>query len=412
MNTKLSILFYAKRAKTTKDGLIPIYMRVTIDGQRIEFTTKRYVTPERWSVEGNCMKGTSAESKAINSYLDTLKAKVYEHQQELIREGKIVNSENMRNKIFGVEKRNHMLVPIFQRHNDEMKALIGKDFAIGTHKRYVTSLKHIIAFMQWKYKVSDIDIHQIDHEFITSYEFYLKSQCECEHNAAMKHIRVLGKIIRICIANNWLDRDPLFNYKFKLRTVDRVFLSQEEIETLLNKEISNQRISQVRDIFLFSCFTGLAYSDVEKLTIKNIGIGVDSQKWIFIKRTKTDNPSNIPLLPIAEAIIEKYKDHPKVLNEGKLLPVCSNQKTNVYLKEISDICGINKHLTFHIARHTFATTVTLTNGIPIESVSKMLGHRSLKTTQHYAKILDKKVGNDMQILRTKYNQKILGKEII
>ena len=139
------------------------------------------------------MKGTSAESKAINSYLDTLKAKVYEHQQEILREGKTVNSENMRNKIYGIEKRSHMLVSIFQMHNDEVKALIGKDFAIGTYKRYVTSLKHIIFFMQWKYKVSDIDIHQIDHEFISSYEFYLKSQCECEHNAAMKHIPSLQK---------------------------------------------------------------------------------------------------------------------------------------------------------------------------------------------------------------------------
>jgi|SRR5690554_541561 len=404
MNKKLSILFYAKRAKTTKDGLIPIYMRVTVDGERIEFTTKRYTSSEKWSVEGSCMKGTSSESRAINSYLDTLKAKVNEHQQNLIRENRIVNAENMRNKILGIEKQNYMLIPIFQKHNDEMRELIGKDFALGTHKRYVTSISHVVDFLKWKYKISDIDIREINHEFITSYEFYLKSKCNCQHNASMKHLKNLKKIIRICIANSWIDRDPFFNYKFNLKEVERVFLTQEEIDILLNKEIPIPRVNQVKDIFLFSCYTGLAYVDVEKLSAKNIGVGIDGEKWIFIKRTKTDNPSHIPLLPIAETILEKYKDHPQCVNKDKLLPVCSNQKVNAYLKEIADICGINKELTFHIARHTFATTVTLTNGVPIESVSKMLGHKDLKTTQHYAKILDKKVSDDMRVLREKFSQ--------
>ena len=152
MNAKLSILFYAKRAKTTKDGLIPIYMRVTIDGERIEFTTKRYIAPEKWSVEGSCMKGNSGESKSTNSYLDALKAKVYEYQQELIRGDELVNAENMKNKILGVEKRNHMLIPIFQQHNNDMEILIGKEYAPTTHKKYLTTLKHTISFLQWKYK--------------------------------------------------------------------------------------------------------------------------------------------------------------------------------------------------------------------------------------------------------------------
>jgi len=402
MNAKLSILFYAKRAKTTTDGLVPIYIRVTVDGERIEFSTKRYTHPDKWSVEGNRMKGTSVESKSTNSYLDALKAKVYDYQQQLIREDEPVNAENMRNKILGIDKRSHMLIGIFQQHNDEIKALIGKDYAAATHVRYETSLKHTADFLKWKYKVSDIDIRKIDHEFITSYEFYLKSVCNCCQNTTSKYIKNFGKIIRICLANGWLQKNPFINYKSKMVEVERAFLSMEEIETMLNKVFVSDRLNQVKDIFLFSCFTGLAYADVKKLSRKNIAIGVDGDRWIYINRTKTDTRSNIPILPIASFLLEKYENHPQVVNQEKLLPILSNQKTNSYLKEIADACGINKELTFHIARHTFATTVTLSNGVPIESVSKMLGHKNLKTTQHYAKILDLKVSNDMQILKEKF----------
>lgn len=403
MNTKLSVLFFVKRTKTNVDGLLPIFIRVTVNGARIEFSTKRFTTSEKWSVEGNRMKGTSAETKATNSFLDTLKAKVYDYQQQLIREDEVVNAENMRNKILGVEKRSHMLIGIFQQHNEEIKALVGREFATATYTRYETSLKHTIAFLKWKYKVSDIDIRKIDHEFVTSYEFYLKSVHKCNQNTTAKYIKNFGKIVRICLANGWIERDPFINYKCKIVEVERAFLSQDEIETMFNKVLATDRLNQVKDIFLFSCFTGLAYVDVKKLSRKNIGFGVDGERWIFINRTKTDTRSNIPLLPIASAILEKYEDHPQVVNQDKLLPILSNQKMNSYLKEIADVCEINKELTFHIARHTFATTVTLSNGVPIESVSKMLGHKNLKTTQHYAKILDLKVSDDMKVLREKFS---------
>jgi site-specific recombinase XerD len=406
MNTKLSILFFVKRTKTNVNGLLTIFIRVTVNGERIEFTTKRLTTSEKWSVEGNRMKGTSVESKSTNSYLDALKAKVYDYQQQLIREDEPVNAENMRNKIMGIDKRKHMLVAIFQQHNDEIKTLIGREYAAATLVRYETSLKHTIDFMKWKYKVSDVDIRKIDHEFITSYEFYLKSVCNCCQNTTSKYIKNFGKIIRICLANGWIQKNPFINYKSKIVEVERAFLSMEEIETMLNKVFVSDRLNQVKDIFLFSCFTGLAYADVKKLSRKNIAIGVDGDRWIYINRTKTDTRSNIPILPIASFLLEKYKDHPQVINQEKLLPLLSNQKMNSYLKEIADVCGINKELTYHIARHTFATTVTLSNGVPIESVSKMLGHKNLKTTQHYAKILDIKVSNDMQILKEKFGNGI------
>ncbi|MCS4304864.1 site-specific recombinase XerD [Chryseobacterium sp. BIGb0232] len=193
-----------------------------------------------------------------------------------------------------------------------------------------------------------------------------------------------GKIIRNCLANGWIDKNPYLNY-------DSTF--------------KNERLSQVRYIFLFSCFTGLAYIDTQKLTQENINIGLDGSKWIFAKHQKTITNSNIPLLYQAEQIIEKYKNHPACLNKGRLLPVLSNQKMNVYLKEIADLCGINKELTYHIARHTFATTITLSNEVPIESVSKILGHKNIKRTQHYAKILYKKVSEDMILLKQKFIKK-------
>jgi site-specific recombinase XerD len=398
---KFPFTLHAKRVKATTDWLIPIYLRVTIDGQRIEISTKRYVEAAKWSVEQGRMKGGSGDAHSINTYLDILKGKVYDYQKELVHEGKQITAESMRNKLLGTEVKSQMLVPIFENHNNQIAALLNDEFAPGTLERYKTSLKHTVDFLQWKYNVSDIDIKKIDHAFITDYEFYLRSVRKCNNNTAVKYIKNFGKIIRICIANGWLDKSPFVKYKSKVKEVERTFLVEEEIQTIASNEFATERLNQVKDIFLFSCFTGLAYIDVKKLTKNNITIGIDGEKWIYSNRQKTDTRSNIPLLPMAEEIIAKYKEHPQCLNEGKLLPVLSNQKMNAYLKEMADVCGITKELTFHIARHTFATTITLTNGVPIESVSKMLGHKNLRTTQHYAKILDKKVSDDMKMLKAK-----------
>ena len=223
--------------------------------------------------------------------------------------------------------------------NQKMAALIGTEFSKGTFDRYQTSLKHTVDFLQWKYEVQDIDIRKVDHAFIAEYDFYLRSVRKCANNSAVKYLKNFGKIIRICLSSGWLSVDPFLNYKNKVKKVDRVFLTPEE---------------------------------------------------------------SIPLLPTASAILKKYEHHRTCLNTRMMLPVMSNQKTNSYLKEIADFCGIQKLLTFHIARHTFATTVTLLNGMPIESVSKMLGHTNIQTTQHYAKILDIKVGADMALLKEKY----------
>jgi site-specific recombinase XerD len=403
MKTKITLHFYAKSTKANANGLLPIYVRLTVDGKRLEFSTKKFVEKSKWSSELSKMKGTTDEARSINSYLDLMKSKVLDAQMELLHRNEPLSIENFKNKLLGNEERQRMLVPIFQDHNNKIKELVGKEYAPGTLERYTTSLKHTIEFMQWKYNVSDIDITKIDHAFITDYEFWLRSVRNCANNTSVKYIKNFNKIIKICLANDWLDKNPFANYKSKVKEVERVYLTETEIQSIIEKDFKTERLSLVRDIFLFSCFTGLAYIDVKNLTKSHISFGIDGEKWIFTHRQKTESASKIPILPVTQMIIDKYENHPQSNNQEKLLPILSNQKMNAYLKEIATVCEIEKELTFHIARHTFATTVTLTNGVPIESVSKMLGHKNLRTTQHYAKVLDRKVSEDMKILKDKFS---------
>ena len=401
MKTKVSTLFYAKKAKAAANGLIPIYMRITINGKRIELSTNRFIEISKWSTEAGKIKGSSEEARSINNHLDLLKSQIRDAEMELIHKKIALTTETIKSKLLGVDERARMLVPIFQDHNNKIKELVGKEYAPGTLERYTTSLKHTIEFMQWKYNISDIDITKIDHAFITDYEFWLRSVRNCANNTAVKYLKNFNKIIKLCLANDWLDKNPFANYKSKVKEVERVYLTEAEIQSIIEKDFKTERLSLVRDIFLFSCFTGLAYIDVKNLTKAHVSYGIDGEKWIFTHRQKTESASKIPILPVTQMIIDKYENHPQCINEDKLLPILSNQKMNAYLKEIAGVCEIEKELTFHIARHTFATTVTLTNGVPIESVSKMLGHKNLRTTQHYAKVLDRKVSDDMKILKEK-----------
>ena len=403
MNTSVSILFYIKRAKANNLGICPIYTRVTVNAKRFEYSTNKFICPDKWSSEGSKVKGNSEEARTINSHLDYLKNQVIEAEKNLFKKDIIVTSENLKNELFGLSVKSRMLVPIFQDHNNKIKELIGKEYAPGTLERYTTSLKHTIESMQWKYNVSDFDITKIDHAFIADYEFWLRSVRNCANNTAVKYIKNFSKIIKLCLANDWIEKNPFANYKSKVKEVERVYLTEKEIQNIIEKDFKTERLSLVRDIFLFSCFTGLAYIDVKNLTKSHISFGIDGEKWIFTHRQKTESASKIPILPVTQIIIDKYENHPQCLNENKLLPILSNQKMNAYLKEIAGVCEIDKDLTFHIARHTFATTVTLTNGVPIESVSKMLGHKNLRTTQHYAKVLDRKVSDDMKILKGKFS---------
>jgi site-specific recombinase XerD len=331
---------------------------------------------------------------------------VYEAKLLLIQAGHPVTAENIKNQVLGREivsgERPRMIMEIFAYHNQQMAALVGKEFAAGTLERYETSLKHTRSFLEWKFKVPDLDIRKLDFEFIADYEFWLKSVRHCDHNTTMKYLSNFRKIVNRCLQNGWLLRNPFTGFKMTKREVERQALTQEQLDVISNKVFVAERLTQVRDIFLFCCYTGLAYADIQKLRRSEIVTGIDGEKWIYTKRQKTDSPFHIPILPPALEIMQRYANHSQAVTGDRVLPVLSNQKMNGYLKEIADVCGVTQNLTFHIARHTFATTVTLSNGVPIETVSKMLGHRNLRTTQHYAKILDRKISQDMQLLKNKW----------
>ena len=397
-----AINFYPKKPRNYIKGPVPIYMRITVDCKRAELSSKRVCDDlDKWNSSSGRMRGTKESVLILNAHLDALQNKVYDIYRTLLQGETEISADQIKNKLTGVAERPRMILEIFQHHNDEVKALIGRDFAPLTYKRYKTALEHTKEFILWKFHIHDMDILKLNYEFIHDFEFYLKSVRKCGHNTAIKYLSNFKKIVLLCVKNGWLLRDPFCGFNMGTKEVVRQILTQEELDKLAKKEFLTERLSITRDVFLFSCYTGLAYVDVFKLKRSDISLGIDKQKWIFAERQKTETPFHIPLLPVPLEILERYKDHPQCASENRALPVWSNQKLNEYLKEIADLCGIKKILTYHMARHTFATTITLNNGVPIETISKMLGHKNIKITQRYAKLLDRKISEDMQSLYKK-----------
>ncbi|WP_158797510.1 site-specific integrase [Pedobacter sp. L105] len=403
MKNTFSLLFYLKKPRNYVSGAMPIYMRITVDGVHKELSSGKHCEPNQWNTKAGRLDGKKEDARTINRHLKAIEDKVDQAHTELFKADQEITAESLKNKYLGVEEEPHTLLLAFQEHNEKVEALLGNGFKKGTLTKYNTTLKHTKSFILDKFKVSDMAVTKIDNYFITEFDFYLRSKCNCANNAAVKHIKNLGKVIRICLANRWMTHDPFLNHRNKVTKVVRVILSPSELKSIYSKEFTIERLRVVRDTFLFCCYTGLSFIDVQELTKSEIRKGVDGYSWILKNRHKTSVATHIPLLPVAEEIIERYATHPQCEHGNRVLPVFSNQKMNAYLKEIADLCEITKHLTFHIARHTFATTVTLSNGIPIESVSKMLGHTDIRTTQIYAKILDTKVGADMAMIKNKYS---------
>jgi len=401
MYGKMNILFYPKKSERNDDGMVMLYVRITINGRRAEFSLGRRVDEQRWDSRGGKLRGTTSEVSNFNRFLDNVKNRLYDIYDVLLKEREDISATIIKNIYLGKAGKEYMVLEIFQEHNDEIESLLGKGFTKGTLQRYKAAYKHVSAYIQSNYNRNDIPVRRVDHKFITGLEFFLKSQRNCEHNTAIKYVVNFKKIMRIALANEWITKDPFFHWKATWKTKEKQYLTQAELDILREKKAFLPRLDLVRDIFVFCCYTGLAYADVQQLKQEHIIIGVNGDRWIKMPRKKTKAMSSIPLLPPAQEIILKYHDHPYVLDGKGVLPVLTNQKSNAYLKEIADVCGINKHLTTHLARHTFATTVTLANGVSISTVSKMLGHRSLKTTQIYAKVLDSKIAEEMDRLKEK-----------
>lgn len=395
------VIFYLKKQKTTAQGKAPIYARVTVNVKRTEISVKRSVAVSGWDAKKGLAKGSREETAELNRFLARFKAKIIDAYQELVLSGSTVDGAVIRERVTGSAQSGQTLGSLIEYHNKEQESKL----AYGTMKNYYTTQSYIKRFLKEKYRRTDIAILELNYSFISDFEHYLRGYKPKDHhrplnnNGIMKHIERLRKMVNMAVTMDWLAKDPFAKFRKHFDKIERKSLTKEQLDRLENKRFRVERLQQVLDMFLFSCYTGLAYIDLAELTPDNIITGIDGDLWIYTSRAKTDTSVRIPLLPKARELMEKYQDDPRAVSNGTVFPIISNQRMNGYLKEIAEICEINTDLTFHIARHTFATTVTLSNGVPIESVSKMLGHTSIRTTQIYAKVVEHKLSEDMQNLR-------------
>ena len=396
--TTFGLLFYIRRDKTNKKGEAPVFMRLTINGERADASIKRFIEPHAWNSAKGKANEKSRGGKDLNLYLDAISANILRIQRDLELDKKEVSAQIILNRYLGKEQSDrHTLMEVFRAHNEKCRALSGISLAPGTVIRYETSLRLTEAFLRTTYKKEDCYLDEITHQFVEDYDFYLRTVRRCCHNTTTKYLLNFKKIIRIALAKGWMKKDPFAQVHFHFEPVEREFLEKQALKVLLNKEITITRLSQVRDIFCFCCLTGLAFMDVQQLKPEHLVADIHGKIWIRKARQKTKNMCNIPLLDEAQKIIDRYRDHPYCQTHGVLLPVCSNQKMNSYLKELADICGIRKNLSTHCARHTFAT-LTLASGATIDNVAKMLGHANVNMTRRYAKVLDSSIMRDMEVV--------------
>jgi len=377
MTTQIITHYYVKKTI--------IHLRLTLDGKRSEISTHKKIDPAKWNRVTERLSGESDYAKAVNASLNGLLSKVENYCINMDLKGERINLQEIINELKGTSVNQMTLFKAFEHHIANITKLIGIDFTTTTVKRYTSSFNNLKRYLKNK----DVRLCDLDYKFIADFYTYLKTTEKLQHNSTTNVIKNLGRIINISITNNWLTSNPFKDFSCNYVNSTRQYLTESEIDTLVNKVFGVDRLTKVRDVFVFQIYTGLFFTDMETLTPDNIEMGVDGKQWIVINRKKTGVRSSIPILPRAKEILKKY---------DYKLPVCTNQRMNGYLKEIADLCNITKTLTTHIGRHTFATTITLSRGVPIETVSKMLGHTDIRTTQIYAKITDKKTADDMKSL--------------
>lgn len=402
-SSTFSILFWVYSSRANKNNRSTIYARVTVNGKRVGISLKSKIDIGTWNTDRQKVKGNTAESRQINLYLDDVKSRIVSCYRDLNNETKVVTAQLVKARFLGEDKKKNSLRDIIDYHNEKM----GVKLAPKTLCHYRTSQKYILEYIQKEYGCDDIFLQDLDYQFVLGLESFLRCyqpkhyQGKIGNNAVMKHIQRLRRMVTLAYHMEWIERDPFVKFKPKLEKREREFLTQLELNSIEELSTPIERLSTVRDLFVFSCYTGISYGDIMSLDKECIIRGIDGDLWLMANRNKTGTPFKIPILSKTEQLIAKYENHPRTQFNSKLMPTISNQKLNSYLKEIADLCRINKNLTFHMARHTFATTVTLTNGVPIETVSKLLGHTKLATTQIYARVVEKKISEDMNMLRLK-----------
>lgn len=404
LETTFGMNFFLKTPfKPTK--LRMIYVRITVDGIIKETSTHRKWFADRWCNKSDSASGKQEDARAINAFLESLKTKVINFKTELIQKEETVTSMKIINFINGKSDSKKLVLEEFQLHNDEIKALIPDEYAKGTHQRFVTARSHVSDFIKYKYQKEDLEFRELNYEFISDYEFYLKTVRNNSRNTALKYISNFKKIVLRAKKKKIIKDDPFTEFTSRLKKVKKQPLTSEELSRLENYQFSIPRLGEVRDIFVFQCYTGLAYIDAYQLKKCDIKIGVDGEMWIHSERQKTDASTYIPLLPKAIEILEKYKNHPLCIKRESVLPVKSNQKMNAYLKEIADLTDIKIKLSTHRARNTFASTVTLNNDVPINVVKELMGHHSVKQTEDYVITEQKTISKNMQMLKEKLQPK-------
>ncbi|MCX8485958.1 MAG: site-specific integrase [Crocinitomicaceae bacterium] len=402
--TSFGLTFYINRTRERKNGECPVMLRININGDRVALQVHRFIKPEDWDPARYVMKGRTEVARVFNNYLEAVRLKANKKYNELLSYTDDVTPQMLRDAILGVNTaKTRQIIDIWEGHVSDLKKLIGKENSYATYQKYNTAKNHFQSFLQKKYQLNDLSIKAVDYQMIQQYGIYLKTEKGCSFNTATKFLQNLKTITSISIRSGWLVKDPFNGISLTLKEVDRHYLTFEELERLMKFNSVFDRLNRVRDFFVFSCYTGLAYIDVKKLKRAEIEGNDEMGFWIRTRRQKTGGRANIPLLDIPMSIIRNYCQLELLESEDPILPILSNQKMNTYLKELADLCNIQKQLSYHVARHTFATTVTMMNGVPIETVSKMLGHKNIHSTQHYARIVDKKVGDDMKLLASKLN---------
>jgi len=391
MKETFTVIFYLKKSKTNTQGKAPIYLRVTVKGKRSEISLKHFIEPTKWNNDRQKLNGTCSQTKCINTNIDLVRARIYDAHNYLIQNGKLVSAKAITNKHQGKDELGKTVLEVFEHHNERMKSYIGKKYSKSTYIKYNTSYNHLKCFMEHEYKVNDMLLMELNHAYIASFECFLRTIKCIGTNSTNKYLSHLKKVINLAIQNEWLLKNPFSNFKTKNEKVDVTFLSEDELTILAKLELEKPSSNRVRDIFLFCCFTGLSYIDIKNLTKDEIDIGIDGNIWIRKKRQKTGGLSRIRIVPIAEELLSKYKN-----DDNIVFPVTSNQNMNRILKQITIKAELPKQLSMHMARHTFAT-YALTKNVSIETISQMLGHKSIKSTEMYAKVIDSKISDEMDL---------------
>ncbi len=398
MRSTFKILFYVKKGSEKPNGNLPLMCRLTVDGEIKQFSCKMDVPLRLWDVKTGRTIGKSIEAKKVNDEIDKIRVDVNRHYQDLMRNDGYVTAAKLKDAYLGIGIKQETLVKLFYQHNVEFAKKVGHSRAKGTFTRYQTVYKHICEFLMHTYHREDIPLKELNLTFINDFEYFLRMVKHCRTNTIWGYMIVLKHIISIARNSGQLPFNPFAGYINSQESVDRGYLTRDEIQTMINTEMPSSMHELVRDLFVFSTFTGLAYSDVKNLKTDNLQTFFDGNLWIITRRKKTNTESNIRLLDVPKRIIEKYKG---ACRDGHVFPVPSNSACNAKLKDIAKICGIKTRLTYHVARHSAATTILLSNGVPIETVSRLLGHTNIKTTQIYAKITNQKISQDLEVLSSK-----------